>query len=254
MGDNWVKVREGARTMTLRPTDPAVRDIAERWEQFVEYLCLDLRQSLGRPVSAVWPRQTDRTTRALAASKAIAQDGAMAASIRVPDAAAPVDLAVDLRARQFTTSTDIDAPKEGKPLTRVNWLLRQAKDMPPKLRIEARYPNVREPVAVLLEEAQKRPERLLCAADLKREPRTFRLTLAGDLGLKRDSGQGSFLGSSREQVKAFYRDVLQPIKPWQARAPILPASQQDEGAIPSRGIPDSEPVALPMSELASAEP
>ena len=69
MGENWVKVREGARTMTLRPADPAVRDIAERWEQFVEYISLDLRQSLGRPVSTVWPRNTDRAARVAAAAR-----------------------------------------------------------------------------------------------------------------------------------------------------------------------------------------
>ena len=121
MGENWVKVRDGARSMTLRPVD-AVRDIAERWEQFVEYISLELRQSLGRPVSAVWPRNSDRAARIAAASKAIALEGTMAASIRVPDTAAPIDLGVNLRTRQFATGVEVDAPKEGKPLTRVNWL------------------------------------------------------------------------------------------------------------------------------------
>jgi hypothetical protein len=253
MGEHWVKVREGARTMTLRPADPGVADVAERWEQFVEFLCLDLRQSLGRPVAALWARNTDRPTRVIAASKAIAQDGRMAAAIRIPDAAAPIDLGVDLRTRQFTTSTEVDAPKEGKALTRINWLLRQAKDMSPRLRIEARYPNVREAVAVLLDEARKRPERLLYAADPKREPRTFRLALTEELGLKRDAGQGSFLGASRDQVKAFYREVLQPIRPWQPSAPRLPAPSTDrvrptdsEGPIADAGV-------VTTSELTSAQ-
>lgn len=252
MGEHWAKVREGARTMTLRPADPGVRDIAERWEQFVEYICLDLRQSLGRPVSAVWPRNTDRAARVVAASKAIALEGTMAASIRVPDAAAPIDLGVNLRTRQFTTSTEIDAPKEGKALTRVNWLLRQAKDMPPGLRVEARYPNVREPVAVLLEDARKHPDRLLYGADAKREPRTFRLTLANELGLKRDAGQGSFLAASRLQLKGFYREVLQAIRSWHPAAPRLPGPSKEAGPTAPGGVePDGGPEAITTSELAT---
>ena len=37
----------------------------------------------------------------------------------------------------MTCSVDIDAPKEGRPATRVNWLLRQLKVAPESLRVEA---------------------------------------------------------------------------------------------------------------------
>jgi hypothetical protein len=53
MGENWVAVRNGAGDGTLRPSDAAVRDVADRWEQFVEYLCLGLGQDLGRDVRPV---------------------------------------------------------------------------------------------------------------------------------------------------------------------------------------------------------
>lgn len=48
MGVNWVKVRDGAGSGTLRPNDADVRDVCERWDQFVEYLCLGLGQDLAR--------------------------------------------------------------------------------------------------------------------------------------------------------------------------------------------------------------
>ncbi len=35
MGDKWVSVRDGAREATLKASDPAVRDVASRWEQLV---------------------------------------------------------------------------------------------------------------------------------------------------------------------------------------------------------------------------
>lgn len=176
----------------------------------------------------------------------------MAASIKVPDTAAPIDLGVNLRTRQFTTSVDIDAPKEGKPLTRVNWLLRQAKDMPVSLRVEARYPNVREPVAVLLEDARKHPDRLLYATDPEREARAFRLTLAAELGLKRDTGQGSFLSASRQQLQDFYREVLQAIRPWQPAAPKLPPT--DGAKAGALGTSEAPPDVITTSDLRTLSP
>jgi len=47
MGQSWVQVRNAARDGTIRGNDPGVQDVVERWEQFVEYLCLGLSQDLG---------------------------------------------------------------------------------------------------------------------------------------------------------------------------------------------------------------
>jgi hypothetical protein len=51
MGDKWVSVRTTAHDRTLRQPDPETRAVAERWEQFTQYLCLGLSQDLGRSVS-----------------------------------------------------------------------------------------------------------------------------------------------------------------------------------------------------------
>jgi hypothetical protein len=56
MGQGWVSVRDGARRGTLRATDKEVRGVAERWEQFIDYLALGLSQDLGRDVSVLRPR------------------------------------------------------------------------------------------------------------------------------------------------------------------------------------------------------
>jgi hypothetical protein len=40
MGSHWVNIRNAARDGTIRATDSGVRDVVDRWEQFVEYLCL----------------------------------------------------------------------------------------------------------------------------------------------------------------------------------------------------------------------
>jgi hypothetical protein len=62
MGEQWVTVRDGARQHTLRLSDKGVRDVASRWEQFVQYLALGLCQDLGREVDAVSTCSCDRSS------------------------------------------------------------------------------------------------------------------------------------------------------------------------------------------------
>jgi hypothetical protein len=63
MGSGWVRVREGARQGTLRAADKEVRTVAERWEQFIDYLALGLSQDLGREVEPLRPRKQTLTDR-----------------------------------------------------------------------------------------------------------------------------------------------------------------------------------------------
>ena len=54
-----------------------------------------------------------------------------------------------------------------------------------------------------------------------REIRSFRLTLIRDMGQNRAAGRGSFIDSALGSTRAFYRDVLQNLTTWKARAPRL---------------------------------
>jgi hypothetical protein len=112
MGENWVKVRNGAADGTLRASDAEVRDVAERWEQFVEYLALGLGQDLGRDVRAVRPRKQTSAARLDANAAALAENGLLDAAIRVPDAVGPLVVQADLRTRKVITSVAVDAPGE----------------------------------------------------------------------------------------------------------------------------------------------
>lgn len=224
MGEKWVAVRDGAREATLKGSDFGVRDIASRWEQFVEYLSLGLTQDLGRQVEPLWPRKLDHTGRRELHIRSIVDQGKLLASIRVPDAAGVIDLEADLRGRRFRTSIVVNAPKEGRPSTRISWILRQLAGAKDDLMIEVRYPNQREPTSASLKDARTRPDRLLYAPDLKREPWTFRLTLSKDIGMKRGRLAGSFVLESKSQTSDFYRSIVQGLRAWAATAPKLPTA------------------------------
>jgi hypothetical protein len=221
MSNGWVRVRDGARQGTLRASDGEVRAVAERWEQLVDYLALGLSQDLGREVSPVRPRGQTPDVRLDAIVQTLVA-GTLEASLRVPDAAAPLEIDANLQTQQVTAGITVEAPREGRPLSRINWLVRQLSDAPPDLRIEVSFVGARESSAILLEEAREYPHHLLSAVDLKRDPRTFTLAMTRRMGLGRGKGQGSFVREIRRQVTDFYGDIVQNLKAWQPRAPKLP--------------------------------
>jgi hypothetical protein len=224
MGDRWVAVRDGARESTLKASDAGVRMVATRWEQLVEYLSLGLTQDLGRQVEPLWPPKLDAAGRRDVHVRSMVDHGKLQASIRVPDAAGPIELEADLRGRRFRTSITLKAPNEGRPSTRINWVLRQLAGARDDLLVEVRYPFQKEPTACLLKEARAKPDRLLYAPDTKREPMAFRLTMSRDLGMKRGRLAGSFVLESKQQTSEFYRSIVQGLRAWAPAPPKLPTT------------------------------
>jgi hypothetical protein len=228
MGEAWVTVRTAAGNETLRPKDGGARDVAEHWEQFVDYVALGLGQDLGRDVAPVRPRRLSAAARLDETVRRLAETGKLEAALKVPDAIGNLAIEVDLRTRKVTTSVEVAAPREGRPKTRINWLLRQLRHAPPDLRIDVSFANVRETSSLLLSEANESPERLLSDSDPKRDPRAFRIALTRKMGLKRGKDDGSFVRETRTQAIDFYRDLVQDLRKWQPPAPKLPRDQPED--------------------------
>ncbi len=241
MGEHWVSVRSAARDGTLRQGDPTIRQVAERWEQFVQYLCLSFSQELGRNVASSRSRKQTTSGRLDEVEKALATLGVLEATLRVPDAIGDLEVRADLKTRQTCLSVSFGAPTEGRPKSRINWLLRQLAEAWPDLRIEVWYPHARESVAATLEQVRAQPDTLLFPVDPKREPRSFTLTLNRPMGQKRGRTEGSFVRETRAQAVTFYRDLVQNLKAWQVRPPqIRPEPDPPESA------PASAPDILPL--------
>lgn len=112
------------------------------------------------------------------------------------------------------------------------------KDAPPQARVDTRFPMARDSTSCLLKEALAKPERLLFEKDEKREPRSFKVALSGEMGGKRGKGPGSFVLESRNQTINFYRSVVQQLRPWSAAAPKLPAPPDEGDIVASPKPPD----------------
>ncbi len=238
MGEHWVDVRKAAHDGTLRQNDAPVRAIAERWEQFTQYLCLSFSQDLGRTVlSPRVPRNQTTSGRLDEIVKMLAVSGELASTLRVPDAVGDLQIRADLRARQISTSVKLDAPGDRRPKARITWLLRQLDDAPDDLKIEVTYPSARGTIPATLAQAKEDPARLLYEPDPKRDPRSFTLTYSRPMGQKRGHAEGSFVRETSSQAVAFYRDLVQNLKPWQAPAPkireaeVAPEAEEHEPSI-----------------------
>lgn len=244
MGPHWVKVRNAARDGTVRPSDPGITDVIDRWEQFIEYLCLGLSQDLGVQVTTGRSKARDGKRSTEAHLSSLEEEGKLAGSFHVPGAVGPIEVEADLRSRLTRTSVKVGAPKEGRPLTRINWILRQLSKAPKDLRVEVHFARTKETTALLLEDAAADPKALLSPSDPKREPRSFDLALARPLGTKRGRGERSFVLETRRQVVGFYGDLVENLRSWQAKAPKLPSADESQ----TKADPRHRATAVPAAE------
>jgi hypothetical protein len=248
MGEAWVSVRDAASEQTLRVSDKGLAEVSSRWDQYTEYLALSLSQELGENVLPVRPKGSGPEERQTATMKELVADGTLSAGFKIPHAVGPLHVSADLRTKKVTTSVSISAPREGRPLTRIKWILRQLKDAPGSTRVDVRFANVKETSSMRLDQARENPEGLLAGSDAKREPRGFEIALALKMGLKRGNDAGSFARETRRQTAGFYRDIVQDLLDWNPQAPKLKTDA--DVAPPPEGPADVDAVSPPVDEIA----
>ncbi|TFV87396.1 TerD family protein [Blastococcus sp. CT_GayMR16] len=221
MGGSWVPVREAVAAGTLRAGDRKVPAVVDAWIRLVRQLSLRLTAELGVNVAHVLPRKlaTDPVTRTRVGVEALVETGCLSATLKVPGAAGPVTAIADLRTGQVRVSTKVPAPEEGTAQRRITWLLRQLKEAPDDLLIDVAFANA-ESTCELLRDVRDKPAALIASS--KAEVASFTLTRSLPLGTKRSGVRGAFIPSVVHAVEGFYTDVLQPLRPWVARAPQMP--------------------------------
>lgn len=239
MGDAWVGVRKAGRDGTLRAGDAGARSVVERWDQFSSALSLSLSQELGANVQPQRPRGQTTPERLEENLKTLVDQGELSTTLRIPDAIGPMTIRADLRSQQTLTSVSFDAPKEGTQRGRFGWLMRQLRDAPDDLRLEAAFPNARSTTAATLGEMHDNPKALEYEQDAKRPPKAFVLTACEPMGTKRGRGEGSFVRDTSAQVISFYSELVQNLKPWQAPAPRVHSEQAADAV--ADDLPPSQP-------------
>lgn len=248
MGSNWVAVRDAVGQGTLRSNDKGLPEVVGRFDALIQYVALKLGMVLGQDVTQVLTRaeRADGTVRSQSQATSLATDGILCGGLRIPGAIAPVIVTADLRAGKVSAHLEVDAPREGRPATRVRWLLRQLKDAPDGLRLEAFVMHGRgEGASALLGAVREDPGLLVDAGS--KEIRAFRLVHQVSMGSKRGRGRGGFIDSVSDCVNDFYGLVVQHLRAWQPSAPRMRSIEPSES--------ESEvPVDVPSTALSSQDP
>ena len=233
MGPSWVAVRDAAINSTLRANDPVAHEVVDHFSQLIRYIGMNLSGKLGVEVQQALSRQdrNDPVAFIHRMSEELVATGRMNGAISVPNAVAPVDILADLRAGRIACSITIKAPGEGRPMTRVTWLLRQLKGSPNDVLLCANGPRVKDiGPSLRLEKVIAKPESLL--PDSKFDVRSFTLTLTAVAGTNRGQGKSSFVGSVLDLANRFYEGIVQNLKIWVPPAPkVKPDGQEvsDDG-------------------------
>jgi hypothetical protein len=228
MGASWVPVREAVTSGTLRSNDKTAVDVALRFDALLRFACLRLGRQLGTEVLPVLTRaESDNPAlRTAALANQLTSEGVLSGEIRIPNAVSPLRVTADLRASKITCSFDVDAPRDGRSTTRVNWLLRQLKTAPDSTRVEAFALRSRVATAELLRDVRENPAKLI--GDPSKELRSFIVARTFPMGAKRGSGRGGFIDSLLDAVETSYEEIGQVLKPWSAAPPRLRAQDDLE--------------------------
>src|SRR6202034_3215218 len=198
MGSSWVHVRDRARTGTLHPQDKATAEVADKFGGLISFAALRLSRELGTGVRPMVPQAQlrDPAKYLQEAVSDFAGTGQLEGAVRVPGAVAPIKITADLRAGLIHCAATVPAPREGRPTTRVNWLVRQLKNAPGQLCIQPSVVGRRgRGPAASLNEARENPKALVY--DPAYELRSFTISLSSNAGPARGQGRGSFVDSVR---------------------------------------------------------
>ncbi|MFW6775237.1 TerD family protein [Nocardioides sp. CPCC 205120] len=212
MGPSWVKVREAVKAKTARASDKATGEVSARFDELVQHLGHHMSGLLGVEVQSLPPRETpDHASR----RQQLADSGLLFGRLKVPGAVDVLVVGADLRSDKATASITVPAPRgDTRPLTRVQWLLRQLPDhAKDTIRVEAHLAGPRgASTAALLGGARQDPACLV--PQEQREIKAFTVSLDLALGSKRAAGTGTLIGSVKGVTTTFYADVVQHLRPW----------------------------------------
>ncbi|MEU4390741.1 hypothetical protein [Kribbella sp. NPDC023855] len=234
MSSSWVTTREAVAAGTLRPGDKCAPEVAARFDALLRYVSLQLGRRLGDDVTPALSRKelAEPALRSQALVQSMCTTGTMQGAISIPNAVGPLVVTADLRAGQAVCHVDVAAPKDGKPTTRVNWLVRQLRHAPETVRLEAFTLHSRGPgTAELLKNVREQPTVLI--EDPRKELRSFQVALTLPLGTKRGRGRGAFIDSVENAINTFYGEVMQDLRAWTAAPPRLRETPEQPEERPS---------------------
>jgi len=252
MNSDWRElVGQVIANATLSKSSPLVENTVAAWHQEVRDLCLLMSSKVRRPVRLRLSRAHvgDPTERMRSDCDQLALSNQLSCTLDIPDAAAPIDVTANLKARSISVSMSLAAPKDKqRASSRLNWLLRQlTKSDPTDIYIRCNWPGRAAPTQASLVDARQKPDAPLNNID-SMAPVSFDVLLIRDIANK-FSGPRTFIESLEAIVPHFYSEIGERLRAYIPPPPRLQElSQSSDPATLTMSEESGLPIAMPFEE------
>jgi len=208
----------------LRKTSDEVRNTVSSWNQEVKDLCLLMSRKLNVPVTQKLKKSHKNNPEALikAGIDDLITYYGLYAILDIPDAAAPLNISVDITRKSIECSMIIEAPTDKNlPKAQVTWLMNQLKKANcEKIEIRSwhRSTNKDNYEQHHYDDILENPKILLSAGKEKILLTRFEIVSRIDLGGK-FFGQKTFIDEIEKFVPDYYNSVGRFLRVWVPPAP-----------------------------------
>ena len=201
-------------------------------------LTLILSRQIGVEVQSKLPRAhaSDQAVRAKVDAAQLAEAQCLTATLVVPDAAAPIELSVDIGKRTICASMMLRAPSDKQSTkARLNWLLRQLQNAPDTdIYVRLHWPGRGAHTQHALEELRENPD-IASEANRDKQPHSFEVCLVRQLA-GRFAQRKNFIADLEHLAPAFYETVGQHLRAYQLPAPRIREDRSDPDTVTREGL------------------
>lgn len=213
------------------------KEVIGAWHQEARDLSLILSRQLGRSIDIKTQRThvNDPIARAKADAHLLCSEKCLRTMLVVPDAASPIDIAIDLQTRSICVSMKLKAPSDKKTTkARVNWLLRQLqKANDNNIYIRLIWPG-RAPLSQFSLK-QLREDTSVVDDKPNTSVTSFEVVMVKDCGA-RFGQRKNFIVDLEQTVPDFYEQVGQHLRAWQPPAPRLREERSEPSDVDTKAL------------------
>lgn len=223
LGKEWKEICTKIQTGTpVGKSDNDTAAVVAQWHQLTRSLALELSTSIGKIVDVRLPRAhaKDPAQRMAHECAQFAVVPILRVDLGIPNAVSPLIVEADFLRRSLRFSVSLNTPQDRvRPTAAVNWVTRQLAPHPGSLDalIRVHWPGRTPDTVAPLADAIVDP-RIVAPDDRKVLPAGFEIQRVVDLA-GRFKGSSTFIEDIRREIPRFYKDVVQNVSNWMAKAP-----------------------------------
>jgi len=221
MPEEWSLAVENLQAGGVVQKGEMGRKIVSGWHQELRDLSLLMSRIIGCHVTIKIGRAQagDVERRVRDDLDSLCAKGRLESFLQIPDAASDLNIVADIRNRSLRISMCVDAPKDKKTTkARVNWLLRQIKEVDQTgVSIGVIWASRASTVVISLDELREHPETIGNAADGP-GVRAFEVILTSN-SARRFTGRRTFIDEIEFIAPSFYEKIGQHLQTWKALPP-----------------------------------